>query len=168
MAWAPPRDECRCEGLRVLGNIIEQWASLYQRQGDVFDDLRVRRACGDGYGGCEQEPPRRPHPRHRAGSVAWIAVSAASSASSFSMSSSRRRRSASSDWAMSIRNMGNGPRRMAPPRPVSGAGEGVSWDGVERSDMVGCGKERAGGLWPQYVGGGEQIEVLVNGGALTS
>ena len=55
---------------------------------------------------------------------------------------------------MSIRNMGNGPRRMAPPRPVSGAGEGVSWDGVERCDMVGCGKKRAGGLWPQCVGGG--------------
>ena len=57
---------------------------------------------------------------------------------------------------------------MAPPRPVSGAGEGVSWDGVERSDMVGCGKKRAGGLRPQCVGGGEQFEVLVNGGALTS
>ena len=93
------------------------------------------------------------HKSARAGLVARMAVSAASSASSFSMSSSRRRQSASSDWAISIRNMGYGPRRMAPPRPVSEAGEGVSWDGVERSDMVGCGKKRAGGLWPQGVGG---------------
>ena len=52
---------------------------------------------------------RASHKSARARSVAWIAVSAASSASSFSMSSSRSRRSASSDWAMSIRNMGNGP-----------------------------------------------------------
>ena len=101
MAWTPPRDERRCEGLRVLGDILQQWASLHQRQGDVFDDLRVRRARGDCYGGCEQESPWRPHPRHgcnsldvavgsrpsqgshksaRAGSVARMAVSAASSA----------------------------------------------------------------------------------------
>ena len=39
----------------------------------------------------------------------------------------------SSDSAISIRNRGNGSRRRAPPRPVSGAGEGESWDGVERS-----------------------------------
>ena len=97
---------------------------------------------------------RASHKSARAGSVARMAVSAASSASSFNMSSSRRRRSASSDWATSIRNMGNGPRRMAPPRLVSGAGEGVSWDGVERSDMVGCGEKGAGGLWPQGAGGG--------------
>ena len=69
MAWTPPRDERRCEGLRVLGDILQQWASLHQRQGDVFDDLRVRRACGDCYGGCEQEPPRRPHPRHSCNSL---------------------------------------------------------------------------------------------------
>ena len=69
MAWAPPHDECRCEGLRVLGDILQQWASLYQRQGDVFDDLPVRRACGDCYGGCEQEPPRRPQPRHSCNSL---------------------------------------------------------------------------------------------------
>ena len=96
---------------------------------------------------------RASHKSAKAGSVAWMAVSAASNASSFSMSSSRRRRSASSDWAISIRNMGNGPRRMAPPRPVSGAGEGVSWDGVERSDMVGCGRKRAGGQWVGWWGG---------------
>ena len=112
---------------------------------------------------------RASHKSARAGSVAWMAVSAASSASSFNMSSSRRRRSASSDWAISIRNMGNGPRRMAPPRPVSGAGEGVSWDGVERSDMVGCGEKGAGGLWPQGAGGGgRQTGVLANGGAQTT
>ena len=90
----------------------------------------------------------------RAGSVARMAVSAASSASSLNMSSSRRRRSALSDWAYSIGNMGNGPRRMAPPRLVSGAGEGESWDGIERSDMVGCDEKGAGGLWPQVAGGG--------------
>ena len=82
---------------------------------------------------------RASHKSARAGSVARMAVSAASSVSSFNMSSSRGRRSASSDWAISIRNMGNGPRRIAPPRLVSGVGEGDSWDGVERSDMVGCG-----------------------------
>ena len=102
------------------------------------------------------------HKSARAGSVARMAVSAASSASSFNMSSSRRRRSASSDWAISIRNMGNGPRRMA------GAGEGESWDGVERSDMVGCGEKGAGGLWPQGAGGGRQTGVLANGGARTT
>ena len=99
---------------------------------------------------------RASHKSARAGSVARMAVSPASSASSFNMSSSRRRRSASSDWAISIRNMGNGPRRMAPPRLVSGAGEGESWDGVERSDMVDCGEKGAGGLWPQGAGGGDK------------
>ena len=43
---------------------------------------------------------------------------------------------------------------MAPPRLVSGAGEGESWDGVERSDMVDCDEKGAGGLWPQGAGGG--------------
>ena len=97
---------------------------------------------------------RASHKSARAGSVAWIAVSAASSASSFSMSSSRSRRSASSDWAMSIRNMGNGPRRMAPPRPVSGAGEGVSWDGVERSDMVAVARKERVACGRNMLGGG--------------
>ena len=172
MAWTPPRDERSRKGLGVLEHILQQWASLHQQHGDVFDDLCVRRACGDCYGGCEQESQRRPNPGQccnsldvavgsrpsqgvmqvsKGGSVARMAVSAASSASFFSMSSSCRRRSASSDWAISIRNMGNGPRQMAPPRPVSGAGGRVSWDGVKRSHMVGCGKKTAGGLWPQGV-----------------
>ena len=99
---------------------------------------------------------RASHKSARAGSVAWIAVSAASSASSFSMSSSRSRRSASSDWAMSIRNMGNGPRRMAPPRPVSGAGEGVSWDGVERSDMVAVTRKERVACGRNMLGGGAE------------
>ena len=89
--------------------------------------------------------------------MARRAVSAASNASSFNMSSSRRRRSASSDWAISIKNMGNGPRRMAPPRLVSGAGEGDSWDGFEWSDMVDCGEKGAGGQWPHGAGGGDNL-----------
>ena len=97
---------------------------------------------------------RASHRSVRAGSGARMASSAASSASSFNISSSRRRRSASSDWAMSIRCKGNGPRRRAPPRPVSGAGEGESWDGVERSDMVCCNEKGAGGLRPRGVGRG--------------
>ena len=43
---------------------------------------------------------------------------------------------------------------MAPPRLVSGAPEGESWDGVERSDMIGCDEKGAGGLRPQGVGRG--------------
>ena len=50
--------------------------------------------------------------------------------------------------------MGNGPRRRAPPRPVSGAGEGESWDGVERSDMVCCNEKGVGGLRPRDIGKG--------------
>ena len=48
---------------------------------------------------------------------------------------------------------------MAPPRLVSGAGEGESWDGVEWSDMIGCDEKRVGGLWPQGAGRGWQIGV---------
>ena len=111
---------------------------------------------------------RASHKSAEAGSVARMAVSAASSAASSNMCSSRRRHAASSDWAISIRNMGNRPRRMAPPRPVSGAGEGESWDGVERSYMVDCGEKGACGLWPQGARGGRQTGVLVNGGARTT
>ena len=58
------------------------------------------------------------------------------------------------------RNRGNSPWRRAPPRPVSGAGEGESWDGVERSDMISCNERRAGGMWPRGAGKG-----VVYGGA---
>ena len=57
---------------------------------------------------------------------------------------------------------------MAPPRPVSGAGEGVSWDGVERSDMVAVARKERVACGRNMLGGGEQIEVSANGGALTS
>ena len=43
---------------------------------------------------------------------------------------------------------------MAPLRLVSGAGEGESRDGVERSDMIGCDEKGAGGLRPQGAGRG--------------
>ena len=46
---------------------------------------------------------------------------------------------------------------MAPPRLVLGAGEGESWDGVERSDMIGCDEKGAGGLRLQGAGRGWQI-----------
>ena len=48
---------------------------------------------------------------------------------------------------------------MGPPRQVSGAGEGESWDGVERFDMVGCGEKGVGGPWPQGAGRGRQTGV---------
>ena len=54
---------------------------------------------------------RASHKSDRAGSGARTAASAASSASSFSISRLHSNRSVSSDWAISIRNMGNGPRR---------------------------------------------------------
>ena len=69
------------------------------------------------------------HRSDRAGLGARTASSAASSASSFIKFRSRSTRSVLLEWAISIKSMGNGPWRRAPPQPALGAGEGESWDG---------------------------------------
>ena len=90
------------------------------------------------------------HKSDRAGSGAHTAASAASSASSFTMSKFRSNWLASSDWAISIRNIGNGPRRRAPPRVTSGVGGGESlgmarsvrtWYAAARRERVARGRE---------------------------
>ena len=58
-----------CEGLRVLGDVLQQRATLHQRQGDVLDNFRIRRTRGDRDGGREQEPPWRPCSRHGCNSL---------------------------------------------------------------------------------------------------